>query len=171
MKAVKTTAIILAVILLFIGIICFFYKPLYYRVYPWDRITGTIHVTIDGEEYELKNSEITASYTGHGKKVGNGYNNSDDGTKVSMHGGDYGPYSFFIRIEEVDSLIEAVVYQYNSWNVTKFDLDISIDHTTDKITVTSTAQVLNEEAQWTTQERKTESELSHGKITHYIVSI
>ena len=67
MKALKKSIIIIAVILavavLASGILYFFFKPVFYHfLYPFDRITGIIHVTMDGEKYKLISDDVTGQY-------------------------------------------------------------------------------------------------------------
>ena len=169
MKAVKITAIIVAAILLFALVSFFFFKPLYYRIfYPWNRITGTIRVIIDGEKYDLKDNDVTGT---HGdKEIGIGYRKSDDGTKVSIRGGDYGQYKLMINTDGTDRPLQVVIFQYNWWNVADFNLDISIDSAAKEITVKSSAQVLNEDGKKITEDRSTSLKFSDEELIHYIVS-
>ena len=51
-KSAKIISIILAAALLFAGLVFLLFRPLYYRFYPFDRITGTVRITIDGEAYD-----------------------------------------------------------------------------------------------------------------------
>ena len=170
MKVVKVLAIITAAVLLLIGSSYLFYKPLYYRIfYPWNRITGTVRVTIDGETYALKDSDITGSH--ENADIGIGFSKKDNGARLSVRGGDYGPYNMLIRVDGVDLPLEVVAFQHNWWNVTEFDLDISIDSTAEKITFTSSAKVLNEEGEKIPQNTSTESSFSSENIIHYIVSL
>ena len=57
-KVKKIIAIVVAVLLL-AGIALILINHLLYRfIFNSDRITGTIHVTIDGEEFDLKDDDI-----------------------------------------------------------------------------------------------------------------
>lgn len=170
-KATKIIAVILAVILLLAGISYLFLKPLYYRFFYFgDRITGTISVTIDGEKYDLKGSDLFATHDNE-KDIKIGFRNQEDAAAISIHGGEYGPYRLMIQIDGIDSPLEAVIYQYNWYNVSKFDLDVSIDHETETITFSSTAQVLSENGELDTENRSTTVGFSDGKCIHYIVTV
>ena len=143
-KATKITAVILAVILLLAGISYLFLKPLYYRLFYFgDRITGTVSVMIDGEKYELKAIDLSASH-----------DNEKD-----------------MKIEFQNGADAAVIYQYNWYNVSRFDLDVSIDHEAGTITMSSTAQVLSENGEWSQEKRATTVDFSDGACVHYIVTV
>lgn len=170
MKVVKLIAIIVAAVLLFVGISYLFFKTLYYRLfYPWNRINGTICITIDGKEYKLKESDVTGSH--ESEEIGIGFRNGTDGTKVSIHGGDYGPYTLMIHVDGISAPLEVVVYQYNWWNVSEFDLDISIDNTKETISFNSTAQVLDEDGIKVTEKHSTRAKFSDGYYVHHVVSV
>lgn len=170
-KATKIIAVILAVILLLAGISYLFLKPLYYRFFYFgDRITGTISVTIDGEKYDLKGSDLFATHDNE-KDIKIGFRNQEDAAAISIHGGEYGPYRLMIQIDGIDSPLEAVIYQYNWYNVSKFDLDISIDRAAETITFSSTAQVFNETGELSKENRTTTAVFSDGRYTHYIVTV
>ena len=98
-KATKIIAVVLAVILLFAGISYLFLKPLYYRFFYFgDRISGTVHITIDGEEYDLQRSDVTGQQD-FMNEVEVGVRNGTDEARISIHGGEYGPYSLMINVD------------------------------------------------------------------------
>lgn len=166
-KATKIIAVILAVILLVAGISYLFLKPLYYRLFYFgDRISGTVHITIDGKEYDLQKSDVTGQQD-YKNEVDVGVLNGTDGARISIHGGEYGPYSLLINVDGMSAPLEAVIYQYNWWNTSKFTLDISIDHAAETVTFTSTAQVNDTAA----ESRSTTVAFSDGKFKHYIVTV
>ena len=171
-KAVIIIAVILAVILLFAGISYLFLKPIYYRFFYFgDRITGTVSVTIDGEPYELKAGDLSAVHDGD-QEVKIGFRNGAEAAEITIHGGDYGPYTLRIHIDGIDFPLEAVIYEYNWYNVYEFDLDISIDHETETITFSSTVQLVSEYGELNTEERSTTADYSDGKrIHHYINTV
>ena len=170
-KATKIIAVILAVILLLAGISYLFLKPPYYRFfYLGDRITGTISVTIDGEKYDLKAGDLSAIH-GNKEEIKIGFHKEADATAISIHAGEYGPYRLIIHIDGIEFPLEAVIYQYNWYNISKFDLDVSIDHETETITFSSTAQVLSENGELDTENRSTTVGFSDGKCIHYIVTV
>ena len=164
-KVKKIIAIVVAVLLL-AGIALILINHLLYRfIFNSDRITGTIHVTLDGEEYDLKDGDVTGCYESN--VIGIEFSKTTDGAKVSTRGGDYGPYELWIHIEGLASPLKAVVFQYNWWNVVEFDLTVSIDSAAEKITIRSKAKVLFNSS----EEHTSEFNLSDEYIGHYIVSI
>ena len=163
-KATVIIAVLLAAVLLFAAISYLFFKPLFYRFYPFDRITGTVCVTTDGEKTDLNEGDVTAFYDY--EEIGIGFHNAEDGAKISIHGGEYGSYTLKIKVDGVGSPLEAVIYQSNWWNVSKFNMDISIESAAKKITFTSNAEVLNEEGKWITEEHTTTAAFSDGKYIH-----
>lgn len=170
MKALKKSIIIIAVILavavLTSGILYFFFKPVFYHfLYPFDRITGIIHVTMDGEKYNLISDDVTEQYEFKDEISVKAHKDSD-GLKTSIHGGEYGPYSLAIHIDGLNEPIKAVIYQYNWWNVTEFNLDISIDSAAETITLTSIAEVNG-----ITENHSTTVAFSDKQYEYYIVSV
>lgn len=165
-KLIKTTAAILAVAVLASGILYLFSTPLFYHfLYPFDRIAGTVHVTMNGEEYKLKSSDVTGQFD-FTEEIAVRVREDADGASLSVHGGKYGPYSLIIRADGLNAPLEMVIYQYNWWNVTKFNMDISIDNAAETITFTSTAKVNG-----VTESRSTTASFSDGTYKHFIVSV
>ena len=83
-------------------LLCNFGKVLYYRHYPYDRITGDITVTLNGQAVTL--SENDFSFVGKGDF--STYKNGDF-SRVSIDGGDYGLYSFDIHIPGFAKTVEC----------------------------------------------------------------
>lgn len=170
MKALKKPVIIIALFLaaaIFIsGILYLFFKPTFYHfLYPFDRITGTIHVTMDEEKYNLKSDDVIGQYE-FKDEINVKVSNDADGLRTSIHGGEYGPYSLTIHINGLNDPIKAVIYQYNWWNVTKFNLDISIDSAAGTITFTSIAKVNG-----TKENHSSTVAISDEQYVFYIVSV
>ena len=170
MKALKKSIIIIAVIfavaVLASVILYFFFKPVFYHfLYPFDRITGIVHVTMDGEKYNLISDDVIGQYE-FKDEINVKVSNDADGLRTSIHGGEYGPYSLTIYIDGYNDPIEVGIYQYNWWNVTKFDLDISIDSEAATITFTSVAEVNG-----TKENHSTTVAISDEQYVFYIVSV
>ncbi len=170
MKTLKKPIIIIAVILAFAvfvsGILYLFFKPFYYHFfYPFDRITGTIHVTMNGETYNLKSDDVSGQYDFE-DEINVRVRKDADGLRTAVHGGEYGPYSLIIHIDGLNAPLQAVIYQYDRWNVTKFNLDISIDSEEESITFTSVAKVngtmVNNSSAFT---------FSEEQYVYYVVSV
>ena len=168
-KAAKIMAVLLAAVLLLAGTVFLFFRPLYYRIYPFDRITGTVRIAIDGENYDLKAGDVTGMLDSSEIKVG--FRNGADGAELSVRGGEYGPYRLMIHVDGMSSPLEAVVYQTNRWNVSKFELEISIDRAAETITFTSSAKVVNAGSGWIPENHTTTEDFSNGKYVFFIVSV
>ena len=166
MKALKISLIIIAVAVFVSGILYLFFKPLFYHfLYPFDRITGTIHVTMNGEKYNLKSDDVTGQYESN-DEINVKARKETDGLNISVHGGEYGPYSLVIHIDGLNEPIQARIYQYNWWNVTSFNLDITIDSAEESIKFTSSANVNG-----VTENNSTTVAFSDDPFVYYIVSI
>ena len=169
-KIAKTTGLILAVILLLGVCVFLFLKPVYYRIlYPWDRITGTIHLTADGESREIGKSDITCLYDAKDTAVS--ARPGQNGTKISIHAGEYGPYSILLHVEGIEKPVEIVVYQYNWWNVCSFDLEITVDSEANTISLCSTATVLDEHGKKIPVTESATLNCGDEELKFYIVSI
>ena len=166
-RTCKFFVLVLAVALLFVVVVFVFCKPIAHRFYPFDRITGTVRVTVDGEPYDLKAGDVTGSQYGR-EDVEVELRKTADGTKLSMHGGEYGPYVLVFHINGTDLPLEAVVYQYNWYNVTEFELDISIDTAAETVTFSSIAEVVTDSV---TEEHTTTAAFSDDPRWHSIVSV
>ena len=144
---------------------------MYYRVFYFgDRISGTASVTIDGEAYELKTDDISAIH-GSSKEIKARFRSEANAAAISIHGGEYGPYTLIVHIDGIDLPLEAVIYQYNWYNVSRFDLHITIDREAETITLSSTANVLSENGEWSTEDHTTTAGFSDGKYEHYIIAV
>ncbi len=169
MEKLKKMAIMVAVLWL-VAISLVLLSPVYFRyLYNSNRIRGTIHVTVDGESYDLKEDDVTGSY--ENSDVGIEFSKKADDARVSLRGGDYGPYYLSVRIEGVPSLLTFAVYQGNWYNVTNFNVTVDIDSSSDKITIKSHASVLNEFIFFGSEEHSAEYDYSDRNIVHSIVSV
>ncbi len=109
----------------------YFYKPLYYRLYPFDRIRGTVSVSVDGRQAELSSAE--------------GLISSDGAARVSIKAGEYGGYSFDLYADGISRPIEINIYHYNWWNVTQFQLECAADTQSETIDISCRYTMLSEE--------------------------
>ncbi len=116
---------------------------LYYRIYPFDRITGTVSVTVDGSPYQLRADEFSIDRdTFHGTP-----RISVLGTTahVRIRGGEKEPYGFLLKIDGVEHPMRIGTFHFNWWNVTKFDLSIAVDTAAKTVTMQSnTQQIAND---------------------------
>ena len=119
-----------------------FARPMYYRLfYPWDRVTGTVQVEVDGESVPF-----TVEKLEDGDSVGV-RNAGADGVRVSMRGRDYGRYGFQLRIDGVEQPVRLTVHKWN-WQVVKFDVRISVDREEGSITLTGTVWETDDQGQF-----------------------
>lgn len=121
----KRAAVITIAVLIIGAAVCFFYKPIYYRLYPWDRIKGSIGVTLNGQAVYLDEDNLyIISMAGKDK-----YSVKSDGgiLYISAKGGEYGNCIFGVDVPDFDEDIKVTVTAYNWWNVTDFDISVDID--------------------------------------------
>ncbi len=105
-------------------------RPLFYRLYPGDRISGTLSVYCDNERYDL-NAENTKCYYGDTERpITFGLLNAKP--SVSVKGGEPGGY--VISVIPTDGAlsgkeVRVIVPLINSWDVINFDcyINISVD--------------------------------------------
>ncbi len=120
----KKVIIIIIVIAVLAAI---FSGPIRYRAYTGDRIKGTL--TFKGCQVpaadDFANCDVTIK---------------DNTAVTAIKAGEYGKYSFDVKMPD-DTDLTFVCYQYNWWNVTKFDLDIVVS---DDITVSGKASCITE---------------------------
>ena len=113
--------LICAVLLAAAVIFCFVYAPLRLRLYPGDRIRGTVQLTVDGSRRMLNEKSVQ-------NDGGFQIQYTDDGAAdVRSRGGDYGDYAFELLLDELDQPIIVCCFQHNWWNVQRFELQITVD--------------------------------------------
>lgn len=122
-KKKKLFPLIIAVIVIALMVFCFFCKPIYYRIYPFDRIKGDIEIIIDGQSLSPESS----SFYNKSRCDDISVKTKDNISSVSVRGGKYGGYSFTIDIPEINRPIEVRVFQLNWWNTIDFYLSVDID--------------------------------------------
>lgn len=127
---------------IFISVIAFFMavlsaimivggKWVYYRIYPWDRITVKIHATVDDKAVskeqisvfdmdELFTQDDVEYKKGNELKI----KTCDDFYKFSVKGDCYGNYHFLFVVDSYHFRLDA--YQWNWWDVQDIDLYIDI---------------------------------------------
>ena len=158
MKVLKRIGLVVLGLFLAAVVLFFISKPWYYRLfYPWDRITGTIHVEIDGQNYALTAEQIVAYHGTNSTAIK--CIKKENSTDVSIHAGGYGEYSFWIYLDEVSQPVEIVCYQYNWWNIRHFSLSLSVDNTENIITADCRKSCLNEEGEWVLFEQSMTADL------------
>lgn len=122
-KRKKLFPLVIAVIVTALMVFCFFCKPIYYRIYPFDRIKGNIHIRIN----EQPLSPESINFYNKSRCDDISVKTKDNKSSVSVKGGEYGAYSFTIDIPEINKPIEVQIFQANWWDTTDFALSIDID--------------------------------------------
>lgn len=122
-KKKKLFPLIIAVIVTALMVFCFFCKPIYYRIYPFDRIKGDIEIIIDGQSLSPESS----SFYNKSRCDDISVKTKDNISSVSVRGGKYGGYSFTIDITEINKPIEVQVFQPDWWTTIDFCLSVDID--------------------------------------------
>lgn len=114
----KGTAIVLTILLLFMIVLRFLTPGIYYRFYFGDRIKGTVTVMIDGEPAVILKDSLSDSQT---RAEGNVLH-------ISARANAYGSYPFSFSVEELpDITFHFYSFQFNWWNVTRFDLRYNVN--------------------------------------------
>lgn len=131
----KKTFLILSIVLAFVLAICAFnYKWIYYRFYPFDRITGEYEITVNGRE--VNTIEEYYEYENGGK-----IRLENDTENFKVKGGKYGRYEIGFVLSE-DTLYKltnddkfkgngnidlSIAYlNTNWWHISELDIEIDI---------------------------------------------
>lgn len=126
----KYLIILFTVIAVLAFVLCFFCKPIYYRLYLGNRITGSVQLSVDGKLITLdENCFITVEDKHSVQQNG-------DALDIAFKGGDYGTYEFEIEVPNFSERITVTIMQFNWWNVVDFDIDIAIDTANESVTYT-----------------------------------
>lgn len=105
-----------------------FGKPIYYRFYPFDRIRGTVSLTVDGEKMTLTRDDIVFYDKKYDKyEDGSAKDISDGRVKIYMDGSEYGSHCFEVHSDKLKEPVAVSCFQDNWWNVVDFDLDIAVN--------------------------------------------
>lgn len=123
------------------------FPTLYYRVYPFDRITGTVTVTVDGKPYPLHSDSFSTDKTVY-RNTPHASINADGSARVRIRGGEKTSYGFLLHIDGVDQPIRIGTFHFNWWDVTQFDLTVSVDASADTVTFRCTAKVIGNDGEW-----------------------
>lgn len=99
--------------------LCLSWRPLRYRLYPGDRIKGTLTVSVDGQPCALAEEACRLPENGRFKT------DADGKAQISVHGGDYGEYPVSVLLPDGTEL-RFICFQHNWWNVLTFDLQADV---------------------------------------------
>ncbi len=106
-KRKKLFPLIIAVIVTALIAFCFFCKPIYYRIYPFDRIKGNITIIVDKQPL----SPESISFHNKSRCDDISVKTKDNKSSISVRGGKYGEYSFTIDIPEINKPVEVCVFR------------------------------------------------------------
>ncbi len=131
----KKTFLILSIVLAFVLVICAFnYKWIYYRFYPFDRITGEYDITVNGKETNTVDEYY--EYENGGK-----IRLENDTENFKIKGGKYGRYEIGFVLNEGtlykltnDEMFNgngnidlSIAYlNTNWWHISELDIEIDI---------------------------------------------
>ncbi len=119
----------------------------YHLLYPGAHVSGTVCLTVDGERVPLKAEDFT-NQTGE-DKFGRRLRvrpRADGSAKIAWRAGSYGSYNCSLRVPGLDEPIQLGVYQYNNWNVCRFELEILVDREAGTVEYRCHTRTLNEDA-------------------------
>ena len=137
------------------GSVCLLYRPFYYRLYTGDRIKGNISVTVDNEMINLNMADI---------HVCDKWNVQGWNASVAVKGGEYGGYAIAVDIPEVERSVTVKCYQYNWWNVVRFDIEILVDTQENLVTYYGEYSTLEENGHSRSYKIDCTQELSDDKL-------
>lgn len=98
--------------------VCVFVKPIRYRLYPGDRITGTVQVTVNGQPVALSADDVSGCDKATALP--------DGSTVVRIRGGGYGNYTFNVVFSDDCAPLAVHCFQHNWWSVMRFDVTIDV---------------------------------------------
>lgn len=137
---------VLGMLLLLGGLLAFLrfaFPTLYFRIYPFARISGTVSVIVNDKPYLLRAEAFSTDRDAfHGTPrisilCGTAH--------IRIRGGEKEPYGFVLQIDDVEHPMHIGTFHYNRWNVTTIDLVITVDTTAKTVTMqSSTRQIGND---------------------------
>ena len=119
-KLIKLLSLFAVIIIISLTAIRFIAPSLFFNyIYPFNRINGTVSVTIDNMNIKLSDCEITCTHSSKKENV------HVSGSSIKIRAGKYGRYCYTLK--HGDTEIRFNVYQYNCWNCTDFDVSFNVD--------------------------------------------
>ena len=147
-------------------------RPWYYRLgYFGRRVSGTVRVEVDGEPYDLRAEDFSIVKKGLWGERMSVREKSDGSARVAIKAGDYGSYGFYLRLDGLEQPIRIMSYQYNWWNVTRFELLIRVDRAAGTIYIESAAEDLDESGRWRPEPHSETLDLFSDKLDYFMVSV
>ena len=134
-------------VLVIIGAITIrFLKPslFYGYLYPFNRIKGTVEITIDGKNIPLSECEISCMKANSSEKL------HISGKKIKNRAGKYGAYIYIIKHDDTE--IRYYLYQSNCWNCADYDIEFIVNTSEKTVTCKGICTSLCEDGSKTTDE-------------------
>ncbi|MDP4120683.1 MAG: hypothetical protein Q8876_06495 [Bacillota bacterium] len=136
-KKIILTILVLFAIFSIASATIYSYKPLYYKIYPFDRIKGTVSITINGKPATIDSNSFTCS---RDSKEHVSVSSNDDGSiNFSTKGGSYGIYFFKLLLNNnsISKELPAKIIYFNYYNrfwynVANVDIHFDIKKKSDK---------------------------------------
>jgi hypothetical protein len=135
----------------------------YHLLYPGAHVSGTVCLTVDGARVPLRAEDFTNQT--HEYMFGRRLRvrpRADGSAKITWRAGDYGPYACSLRVPGLDEPIHLEVYQYNNWNVCRFELEILVDREAGTVEYRCHTRTLNEDAHFV--DEMIPEEYCHGRL-------
>ena len=126
-KSRKIFLIFVSIVIIAVTAIRFAAPSLFFGyIYPFDRIKGTVSLTIDGKDIPLSDCEVTCTHRDQEEKL------HVSGSKIKNRAGEYGRYIYTVKHGSTE--FSFYIYQANCWNCEDFDISFSIDTASRTIT-------------------------------------
>ena len=151
--------IIPAVSVVLVAVVCFLYRPLYYRFYFGDRIKGEVQVAIDGKAALFDEERTNEHWNNEGD-----FSITDHTAMIALTAGDYGMYDFQIYVIGMDQPVQISVMQFNWWNVHTFCLHVAVDTNTNTAIFTYSSTNVSEAGDVYTEEGTKEVDLTQEEL-------
>ena len=137
---------VIAVLAIIAAISTKFFKPSFFYgyIYPFNRIKGTVAITIDGRDIPLSECEIGCSIKTVTEKL------HISGNKIKNRAGEYGAYQYLIK--HGDTQIRYYIYQSNCWNCADYDVKFSVNTSENTVACKGSRTSLCEDGSKTTRE-------------------
>ncbi|MDP4121133.1 MAG: hypothetical protein Q8876_08805 [Bacillota bacterium] len=108
------TVLVVTMIISAAGLFTYLYKPIYYRVYPFDRIKGTISVSVNGKATAVDSSSLKCISGNNGHQRVSVSVIKDNLLKFSTNAGVYDSYYFEFSLND-KSLPKEILEQKPSF--------------------------------------------------------
>ena len=135
-KSRKIFLIFVSIVIIAVTAIRFAVPALFFNyIYPFDRIKGTVSLTVDGKDIPLSECEVTCTHRDQEEKL------HVNGSKIKNRAGEYGRYVYTVKYDSAE--FSFYIYQANCWNCQDFDISFSINTTKNTIICKGWCRCLN----------------------------